>query len=53
VAASLGRIGSDEVERAVASLATIDPERVDAANAVSAAWKQHAVEAVRARGAGS
>ncbi len=51
VAASLGRVGGDEVERAVRELATIDPDRVGAAKAVRAGWRQHAVEAVRARGA--
>jgi thioredoxin reductase len=53
VAASLGRTGGDEVERAARDLATIAPERVGAARAVTADWRQHAVEAVRARGVGA
>jgi sarcosine oxidase subunit alpha len=50
-AASLGRGSDDAITLAAEALLVIDPERVRASGAIAAAWKQHAVDAVRARGA--
>jgi thioredoxin reductase len=51
-AASLGLASEEELNRAIDALATLDPARSAAAGRVRASWTQHAVEAVRARGAG-